>query len=810
MVEKSKKYANDDWNKLDPAERLQAVHEFASSGANDSKLFISAALNDLDDDVRCAAINYLGDLQTLEILLQQEGTVGDAASLQYHKLLSGSFPSELTEQDRIRVINSLGLKSRKQVALLAKCKVAGSAALSLIGDNEDLADLCMFAASVFVRKAAAEKIEDIDLIKELIGKLAGKDKTVFKVLSSKVSSTESKDNAKEKAQKVEKVEQPEKGKKAQVEPLEKTDPTEPITTETLEGEVGKINTALSALSHKNSSQIAQVTSNLRKLQQQVNRSDPESVTPAVQQLQDLGKALAVVSEKNNHYQGQLFDSTNSLIEQLAKALEDGKSDETNQLWNKIQSNIDNTSGKISRDLKEKTSELRSKVKELRDWKIFAATQKKKELISQMQHLLESKMHPPDKAKHINKLHNQWKALGRSSENEKLWRKFKNVSDKAYEPCKEFFKQHRATMASNLKQRNEICAQLGTFLETIDSSAVNIVSVNKVEARARDEWKLYAPVEHSRIKKLQKHFYGLMDQLRLIKRTAMQENAARKHSLVAQAEELTSMEDNKEAMNKAKSLQAEWKLAGPSSYKDDRKSWEAFRAACDKVFSKRDGERQEARAKVESALKDLHKIIDSLDELLKKGDEEFRDSRKSYVTLQREFHNLLNPAIRKDRKRLLDRFERIVNSVEVRYRKLPDKKTLQARTVLDSKAQYCLNLESIMAACEDDEALTKLMDESDKSAWNSLGSCGNSQLDKKMDDRLQRLTKVRKVKQYEALLLTQENEVRNKVIELEIKADLKSPDQDKELRMQIQLNQLKIILAGSLTGKRIVNTRGNLN
>jgi len=186
QTEKSRPLAeSDNQTGSTPAERLQALHEFAKSGANDPDRFVSAALNDNDNEVRCAAIAYLSDLPTLESLLKQKGKVQDAASLQYHKIISGVIPSDLSAEVRVQTIASLSPKSVKQVALLAKCKEAGAAALSRIKDNQDLADLCLFAAIVYVRKTAAEKIEDVDLINELIHKTEGKDKTVFKVLSSK-------------------------------------------------------------------------------------------------------------------------------------------------------------------------------------------------------------------------------------------------------------------------------------------------------------------------------------------------------------------------------------------------------------------------------------------------------------------------------------------------------------------------------------------------------------------------------------------------------------------------------------------------
>ena len=57
---------------------------------------------------------------------------------------------------------------------------------------------------------------------------------------------------------------------------------------------------------------------------------------------------------------------------------------------------------------------------------YPPTEKKKELITQMQHLIDSKMHASDRSKSISKMHKEWKTLGRSSQNEQFWKEFKKL------------------------------------------------------------------------------------------------------------------------------------------------------------------------------------------------------------------------------------------------------------------------------------------------------------------------------------------------------------------------------------------------
>src|SRR5690606_18587901 len=161
-----------------------------------------------------------------------------------------------------------------------------------------------------------------------------------------------------------------------------------------------------------------------------------------------------------------------------------------------------------------------------------------------------------------------------------------LSHKAFEPCKEYFRERKAKLQGNLEARNKICDELEALLPTLTTETVNIAELNKIESKALEDWRLHAPVEQAKIKKLQKRFNTVLSDLRQFKRKTLQANAARKLALIAQAEQLDDNEAVGEASDQTNRLQTECKTNGPSPYRDDRNHWNAFRAACDKLFNKR--------------------------------------------------------------------------------------------------------------------------------------------------------------------------------------------------------------------------------
>ena len=543
------------------------------------------------------------------------------------------------------------------------------------------------------------------------------------------------------------------------------------------------------LSHKHTNQLVSTRKLLRQLKSEIGWPLEAPKSENFNKLLATELKLDELAEKNQQFQEQLLASTKELVDSLGKALEQGNSSEASALWDKIQGNINNLSGRAQHDFKLQTTDFRNQVNELRGWKKFAATEKKKELIGQMQQLSDSESRPGDKAKQINKLHEEWKRLGYSNQNEKLWQEFKTLSDKAYAPCKAYFKQQKAAMAENFKKRTEICEQLESFLESLDRDAIKIVELKKFEDQAQEDWKKHAPVEQSKVKKLQKRFYELINQIRDTRRTAARKNGEQKQALVKQAQDLREFEDRRDAMNKARELQKEWKTIGPSFFKDDRKHWEQFRAACDTIFKERDEARKALKSDIENALKSSNDILRQLEEIFDQEDEAFRESRKLFSSLQRDFNQALSPKIKKERQRLLERFSTLTRKIEARFRKLPDKKQIQALSALQSRAQYCLRLEKQLLACTDDESLVEIVADPDQESWQQLGKSGMPDLDKLMESRWKALLALKSLHQLQKLTKETDQLARKQVVEAEISANLDSPEQDKGLRMELQLNQL---------------------
>jgi len=184
------------WLNQDSAQRLVTIEKLDPKGPGTAEFFLKVAQEDEYEAVRCSAIARVIELNALEQLQSVDGKVQENAQQQIYRIVAGTLDSNHSEIERIEKLKQLPSNGAKQVALITKLKTIGSLAVDAVAQNEDLADICLFAGSVHVRKSAAVKITDTPLLKEILAKVTGKDKTVSKTITSRLATDPSDESKK--------------------------------------------------------------------------------------------------------------------------------------------------------------------------------------------------------------------------------------------------------------------------------------------------------------------------------------------------------------------------------------------------------------------------------------------------------------------------------------------------------------------------------------------------------------------------------------------------------------------------------------
>jgi hypothetical protein len=225
--------------------------------------------------------------------------------------------------------------------------------------------------------------------------------------------------------------------------------------------------------------------------------------------------------------------------------------------------------------------------ELKDWKTFRVEPKRAELIQRMQSLVGAEISPEELARQIRRLRDEWRTLHRGAGEEPTpeWQQFDAAAERAYEPCREHFARQAELRQQNQARREELLERLAAFGASQQGEQADWPLVRQVIFEARAEWQQYAPVDQSVVKTLQARLHAQLAELQKRLDAEYARNVQAKRDLIARAAELATLEDTRQAIDEAKSLQRAWKTVGVVPRPKDNALWEAFRRNCDAVFER---------------------------------------------------------------------------------------------------------------------------------------------------------------------------------------------------------------------------------
>lgn len=440
-------------------------------------------------------------------------------------------------------------------------------------------------------------------------------------------------------------------------------------------------------------------------------------------------------------------------------------------------------GSDRKKLDERIEELTDEVNKMGDWKDFAIEPKLVELCEQMEVLPElerqSKNPSADKlAKKIKTLQETWKTMGSSDISDTYWPRFKEAGDKAYEPCAEFFKQRRAIQQENLEKREPLVSKMKDLFEATDWNAKpDFKAIEDNISQIMQSWKKIKDVEHGRGQKQWEKLAKIKDQINEKLDIEYDKNITAKHALTTQFEQMLEEDVSDQSLDKLKFIQSKWKQVGVTRRKQDQDAWLKFKAASDAVYEKIQGLRNAKRA-VEDEQIGAYKKIHSQIHQLAKSTQDLTVSDKEYEALKEQYNAL--PALPTSLpEKLIERLDNDYAKASDAYAGAKDRlnkeKLDNEFETLVAKAQLCAELEQLPESTEQsfiDELQDKI---------SSL-EMSNKEYIKRFSKRFKKARDTSRDDYASARRLL--------LINCEILIGIDSPKEDKDLRLQIQLDRMK--------------------
>ena len=341
-----------------------------------------------------------------------------------------------------------------------------------------------------------------------------------------------------------------------------------------------------------------------------------------------------------------------------------------------------------------------------DMSSFATNPKREELIKEISTIIESPLESPKKQAHlIHNVQTKWQLLDLSSRpaSKEQWNKFNELTNKAWEPCSEYFDELKQIKINNAAQRMEIVNNINKYVEDNSSSWPQPKFLIQFLRQSFDEWQKYAPVLDKDLNKLRNAYFEAKKPINDAIKKQEQIVIKAKEALIEKVNAITD-EDNDICIKKFNDLKNEWKKAGSAGRKADNKLWDKFNKSADRFFNAKKEVIDAELLKANELLSQLKSDEISINEVLKSlSDLKNISKTKEFNSIQKQINNKRKEQESELKQNKIDSYTNLLDAFlnnELDKARVPS----SIKNKLNEKPQKKSNSEALTYACIKLEAL----------------------------------------------------------------------------------------------------------
>ena len=244
--------------------------------------------------------------------------------------------------------------------------------------------------------------------------------------------------------------------------------------------------------------------------------------------------------------------------------------------------------KIPNKLRHKLNAAINKSKYYDEMSAFAANPKRDELITKINDLIAEPLKNPKKHAHaIHDIQKQWQLLDASSKpaSRTQWLKFNELTNKAWESCKEYFEEIKQIKLNNAKERENIIKDISLYVESNVKKWPDSKILVTYLRNMFKKWQTYAPVLDDDLERLKKLYFQIRKPINDEIKKQETINKEKKEILINKVEDINN-EDNQICINEFKKLKNEWVKLGPAGKNNDKNLWDKFNKNADRFFAEK--------------------------------------------------------------------------------------------------------------------------------------------------------------------------------------------------------------------------------
>jgi len=328
----------------------------------------------------------------------------------------------------------------------------------------------------------------------------------------------------------------------------------------------------------------------------------------------------------------LFES----LDKAEKHFEAGEIRLAQKLVNEVSRSI-KSEGKVSNKLRHRFNFMSAQSRYFNDISSFATNPKRNEIIKEIEALI-AKPHenPKKQANEIHGLQTKWQLLDQSSKpaSREQWITFKNLTDKAWEPCAQYYEELKIIKISNAKEREKIIQTLIQYTNDYSDKWPSLIDMSKFLSKTFQSWQSYAPVLDGDFSKLKTAYQSARKPINNAIKEQENKNYKSKDSLIEKVK-LINDEDTQTCIQKFKKIKREYQDTGPAGKKNESILWKKLNEAADRFFEADKALVNDELEMIKNLAKDLTKDDCSIHEIKNKIIE-LNKTRKSpeFIKLQK--------------------------------------------------------------------------------------------------------------------------------------------------------------------------------
>tara|TARA_B100001250_G_C19810824_1_gene795621 strand:- start:125 stop:1549 length:1425 start_codon:yes stop_codon:yes gene_type:complete len=379
---------------------------------------------------------------------------------------------------------------------------------------------------------------------------------------------------------------------------------------------------------------------------------------------------------------------------------------------KVVRNVFNESKKLKRipnKLRHKINAAINKSKYFDEISLFATNPKRNELISKIKDLINKDSSNPKKHAHaIHDIQRQWQLLDISSKaaSKNQWLEFNELTNKAWEPCKDYFDEINQIKINNAVERKKIIESIHHYVNSNQKKWPPIKELASYLRKTFQEWQNFAPVLDKDLNELKSKYFEARKPINEEILKQEKNNKEMKEILISKVNEIND-EDNGVNIIKFKELKSKWQKIGPAGKKIDNKLWNKFNKNADRFFKEKKLTLKNEIQSIETLKNNFLSAEISLNELQK----EIRDLKNIKNTNElKEINSFINSEkikiINNQKKLKIVKYNNIYNAL-TKKDNIVDIPAIHTSAIDNSFVNKKSNMDELLYACIKLELLANL-------------------------------------------------------------------------------------------------------